>query len=73
VNDVFNDMAHKITSFLPKSLQEKAQPLVKAALKKGTTALLDAALKDVGVDDKGRTAIGKAAEQALDTKFGGSN
>jgi hypothetical protein len=73
IDDVFSDAARKITSFLPKPLQEKAQPLVQAALKKGTTALLDAGLKDVGVDDKGRKAIGKAAEATLQIKFGGSN
>jgi outer membrane protein OmpA-like peptidoglycan-associated protein len=72
VEDKLNAVAHQITSFLPKSVQETAQELVKGALEKGITSGLDSALQSAGVDDKSRQAIGKAVEAALKQKIGGS-
>ncbi len=72
IDDKINDVAGKITSFLPKSIREKAQGLVKDAIEKGITAGLDSGLQSAGVDEKGRQAIGKAVEAALKQKIGGS-
>jgi outer membrane protein OmpA-like peptidoglycan-associated protein len=68
-DDIINSAAKKITSFLPKSIQEKAQGLVKDAIEKGITSGLDAALQSAGVDATGREAIGKATEAAIKQKF----
>jgi transcription initiation factor TFIIIB Brf1 subunit/transcription initiation factor TFIIB len=57
---------------LPKSVQEKAQDLVKSAIEKGITAGLDSALQSAGVDQNARQAIGKATEAAIKEKVGGS-
>jgi outer membrane protein OmpA-like peptidoglycan-associated protein len=67
-----DSVAKKITSFLPKSIQGKAQDLVKSAIEKGITSGLDAGLQAAGVDQTGRQAIEKAAEAAIKQKFGGS-
>jgi outer membrane protein OmpA-like peptidoglycan-associated protein len=72
LDDKLNAVAHQITSFLPKSVQETAQELVKGALEKGVTSGLDSTLQSAGVDDKSRQAIGKAVEAALKQKIGGS-
>jgi outer membrane protein OmpA-like peptidoglycan-associated protein len=72
LDDVINSAAKKITSFLPKSIQEKAQGLVKDAIEKGITAGLDSALQGAGVDEKSRQAIGKATEAAIQQKLGGN-
>jgi outer membrane protein OmpA-like peptidoglycan-associated protein len=71
LDDLINSAAKKITSFLPKSVQEKAQDLVKSAIEKGITAGLDSALQSAGVDEKARQAIGKATEAAIRQKLGG--
>jgi outer membrane protein OmpA-like peptidoglycan-associated protein len=70
-DDKLNEVAGKITSFLPKSIRGKARELVKDAIEKGITSGLDASLQGAGVDDKGRQAIGKAVDTALKQKFGG--
>ncbi len=67
-----SSLAKKITSFLPESIRGKAADLVKDAIEKGITSGLDSALQGAGVDDKGRQAIGKAAEAAIKQKFGGN-
>ncbi|MBU6398882.1 MAG: DUF4157 domain-containing protein [Verrucomicrobia bacterium] len=72
IDEVLDSISKKITSFLPKSIQSTAQGLVKSAIEKGITSTLDAGLKQIGVDDKGRQAIGKATEAAIKQKFGGS-
>jgi len=72
LDDVINSAAKKITSFLPKSIQEKAQGLVKSAIEKGITAGLDSALQAAGVDQNSRQAIGKATEAAIQQKLGGT-
>jgi outer membrane protein OmpA-like peptidoglycan-associated protein len=71
LDDLINSAAKKITSFLPKSVQEKAQELVKSAIEKGITAGLDSALQSAGVDQNARQAIGKATEAAIKQKLGG--
>ncbi len=63
-----DSLARKITSFLPKSIQGKAQDLVKGAIEKGITSTLDAGLQAAGVDATSRKAIVTAADAAIKQK-----
>jgi outer membrane protein OmpA-like peptidoglycan-associated protein len=73
LDDAIDSVAKKITSFLPKSVQEKAKDLVKSAIEKGITSGLDAGLQGAGVaDENSRKAIVTAAEAAIKQKLPGS-
>jgi len=71
--DRLDSLAKKITSFLPEGrIRDKAQDIVKGAIEKGLTAGLDGLLKNAGVNESDRKAIGKAAEAAIEQKPGGN-
>lgn len=72
IDDKLNDLAGKITSFLPKSIREKARELVKDAIEKGIGSGLDSALQSAGVNSTDRGAIEKAVDAALKQKIGGT-
>lgn len=66
--NVVDPVVRVVTKPLPKSIQDKAVELAHAAVLKGITAGLDAALQSLGIDQQGRTAILKAVEAAIKQK-----
>jgi outer membrane protein OmpA-like peptidoglycan-associated protein len=65
---VVDPVVKSVTKGLPKDVQEKAKDLAHAAVEKGITGGLGAALGAWGVDSKGQTAIINAVDAALKEK-----